>query len=316
MTGIIDSLKQEIKKNGPKRFDKFFEQVVGYYYANNSSIGAGGDFITAPEISQLFGEMIAVWIITKAAGLESFNLVELGAGNGTLMADILHVLSRYEAVFSKLARVSIVEISPYLQGKQQEKLQKYQPKCQWFADIAQVPDGDNIIIANEFFDALPVRQFRRHEGQLYEMFVDEAIKLIEMPSEYKLLEQADGVYEVSEKSQAVARQINEKLGNGQALIIDYGYFVKPLISTLQTVNAHQKVDLLYALGESDITYHVDFVAIAQQFAGRSINLMTQADFLIPLGIELRAHKLNLPDELTRLVSPKQMGELFKVMIVT
>jgi len=306
----------KIIKSGPLRLDRFFKAWTKHYYANCNPFGA-------PEISQLFGESIALWLIAATEQLASFNLVEIGAGRGILLNDILRLITQDKTTSSKLQASIIVENSPSLIKEQKKTLQNHQV-C-WVKNCELLPSGNNMIIANEFFDAIEPRQFTNKDGVILETYVNYADNKFEfsyIPIKSPLA--INGIYETSPAARKLCTTINKKLGNGQALIIDYGYFENPGISTLQCLANNKITPLFDKPFVADITYLVNFLELANCFIGRQVNLMTQKEFLIANKVDLLALKLiksgadpeNIIRDMTRLVSPEQMGELFKVMVVS
>jgi SAM-dependent MidA family methyltransferase len=312
------------------------------YYATRDPIGAGGDFTTAPEISQMFGEMIGLWLVQAWSDQgcpKNPRLVELGPGRGTLMADILRTAAVAPEFLADL-EVVMVEASPALQQVQADKLRGLG------ADIAWQPQFDDslgdrplFLVANEFFDALPVRQYVKTERGWCERMVtalDGELKfaLAPVPAPRPTIP-ADretapdgGVYETSPASTALIEDIARIIAakGGAALIIDYGYGEAAGFSeTLQAVSGHRFADALAEPGEDDISVHVDFAALAT--AGKRggavvFGPVTQGLFLANIGITERAEQLmkanpeNSRDLLTaieRLIGGDQMGALFKVL---
>ena len=316
------------------------------YYATRDPLGAGGDFTTAPEISQMFGEMIGLWLVQAWADQgcpKNPRLVELGPGRGTLMADILRTAAVAPEFLADL-EVVLIESSPVLQQAQAEKLRG--PNGVIGADISwqnQFDDslGDRplFLVANEFFDALPVRQYVKTERGWCERMVttlnDELVfALAPVPAPRAAIptsfEKAPdgGVYETSPAATALAEDIARIVANkgGAALIIDYGYGEAAGFSeTLQAVSGHRFADALAAPGEDDISAHVDFAALAQagKRGGASVfGPITQGMFLANIGIAERAEQLmqtnpaSARDLLTateRLIGNDQMGTLFKAL---
>ncbi len=316
------------------------------YYATRDPLGAGGDFTTAPEISQMFGEMIGLWLVQAWADQgcpKNPRLVELGPGRGTLMADILRTAAVAPEFLADL-EVVLIESSPVLQQAQAEKLRG--PNGVIGADISwqnQFDDslGDRplFLVANEFFDALPVRQYVKTERGWCERMVttlnDELVfALAPVPAPRAAIptsfEKAPdgGVYETSPAATALAEDIARIVANkgGAALIIDYGYGEAAGFSeTLQAVSGHRFADALAAPGEDDISAHVDFAALAQagKRGGSSVfGPITQGMFLANIGIAERAEQLmqtnpaSARDLLTateRLIGNDQMGTLFKAL---
>lgn len=312
-------LREEIAANGPMRLDDFFSRANAFYYGNQTPLGRDGDFITAPLVSQLFGEMIAFWIIENVKHLERFKLLELGPGNGQMMADVMRIIRKDVATNSKLEAIYLYEFSQALKEQQAAAVQD--PRLAWCESLASLEGDSYVVIANEFFDALPFRQFSF--GQVVqELFVGvQGSEFVPVWLESDELIDGAGIIEISDCSLQFASEIDRITKGGAVLIFDYGYFQRPGVSTLQALLRHQKVDPFAAAGRGDLTYHVDFVALAEQFVGRDVNLMTQAQFLLSMGIELRAGQLikggasplKIEQDLRRLLSGEQMGNLFKVM---
>jgi NADH dehydrogenase [ubiquinone] 1 alpha subcomplex assembly factor 7 len=317
------------------------------YYATRDPFGAGGDFTTAPEISQMFGEMAGLWLVQAWADQgapKNPRLVELGPGRGTLMADILRV-AQVAPEFVADLEVVLVEASPALQEIQAEKLRGLNNGIMC-ADISwqtqfddSLTDRPLFLVANEFFDALPLRQYVKTERGWCERMVtvrnDEltfALAPVPVPSSAIPADRAKapdgGVYEASPAGTALAEDIARIIAakGGAALMIDYGYGEAGGFSeTLQAVSGHRFADALTEPGEDDISAHVDFAALAQ--AGRRggaavFGPVTQGVFLANIGIVERAEQLmkTNPGEaqalLTateRLIGNEQMGRLFKVL---
>jgi NADH dehydrogenase [ubiquinone] 1 alpha subcomplex assembly factor 7 len=311
-----------IEADGPMPFDRYMSLCLGHpkfgYYMTRDPFGAAGDFTTAPEISQVFGEMIGVWCVNAWMNLgqpSPFALVELGPGRGTLMSDLLRA-AKASPEFSEAVEIHLVEMSPVLQKLQREKLAE---DVTWHTSIETIPNMPTLFVANEFFDALPVQQFEIHDGRCFERFVGVAdgklkLGLVAAPTR----EGPDGVYEVSPVSQAIAGEIQERLNacGGAALIVDYGHVQSAPGDTVQAMKAHQYCGVLDSPGEVDITAHVDFEKLGAGFS------LSQGKFLKAMGIEMRTEKLvaklqgeaqkNLIYATRRLIAPDQMGELFKV----
>lgn len=300
-------------------------RAVECYYAKGDVFGREGDFTTAPEISQLFGEMLGAWIVdawTKIGTPQSFALVEVGPGRGTLMADMLRVIEKVLPCFNALS-LHLVEQSAALKQKQQETLSVYNVK--WHDTLETLPtDTPLVVIGNEFLDALPIRQYEYKDDIWYERFIacgaDGQLfighKEVAEEMRSSLPQKGEGIYERSSAREKFVCDLAVRLKaqTGCALFIDYGHEVSAYGDTLQAVRAHQSVDVLKTLGEADVTSHVDFDALSRAIEGRAhiYALRQQGFFLRHLGIEYRAQKLGLEKECERLVAHDQMGKLFKV----
>ncbi len=313
----------------------------GYgYYATRSRIGAEGDFITAPQVSQMFGELLGAWIAEVWGQLGSpspFRLVELGPGDGTLMLDALRLLQRAPGLISAVD-LWLVEPSQPLRRRQAERLVAASPR---FVDaLAQVPDGAPLIlIANEVFDCLPARQLvRTDEGWaerrigldaggalIFGLAPPPSGALSELPPDAP----RGAIVEASPAQTALAAEIGARVAEdgGAALVIDYGRDAPGFGDTLQALARHARVDPLESAGAADLTMHVDFPSVvgAARAAGAATSaIVTQGGFLRSLGIRQRAEVLTCsrPDrrdtiarQLDRLTGPSQMGELFKVVSI-
>jgi SAM-dependent MidA family methyltransferase len=339
MTPLGRLIAEEIAATGPMRLDRFMALCLGHpeygYYTTGEPFGAAGDFITAPEISQMMGELIGLWAVQcwqDMGAPAAFTLVELGPGRGTLMADALRS-ARLVPPFVEAASVWLVETSPRLRQVQQQAV----PKARHAASLDQVPPGPMILLANEFFDALPIRQFHRRDGAWRERQVgitDDRLVWGLGPAAGDLPEDAPegAVLERCPGAEAVAATIGARLKaeGGAALIVDYG--AEPPAhgggDTLQALKNHEPVDPLAAHGLCDLTAHVDFTALASGLrasGARAAPLLTQGAFLSRLGIAARAEALARahPDRAEsfaaqhhRLTAPDQMGTLFKVLAAT
>lgn len=311
------------------------------YYATRPALGEAGDFLTAPLVSQMFGELIGLWALecwNRLGRPKPFRLVEMGPGDGTLVSDVLRVLRVSPEALAALD-LWLVERSGPLRARQAERLAAARPK--FVADLAEVPAGAPLIlIANELLDCLPARQFVRNESGWMERRVGLsehglAFGLVPAPQGFQPprgLEQAPlgVVVEVSPAQEALGREVGERLAadGGAALFIDYGRDRAEAGDTLQALYRHQKVDPLAAPGEADLTVHADFPAFLAAGAGAGAQawpILTQAEFLRRLGIEARAEALAAarPDRLDtlerqfhRLTHPDEMGTLFKAACLT
>ena len=314
------------------------------YYMKRDPLGARGDFITAPEISQMFGELIGLWMIAvwKLMGEpENLRVVELGPGRGTMMLDALRAAHAVPA-FRKAVLVHFVEISPALEEQQRRALADADIAVDWHQSLEQVAAGPAVILANEFFDALPIQQAVMCVDGWHERVVklDEAgrlafsnardpIPLFDLMLPERLREAEIGaVFEW--RADHVALEIGRRVArsNSAALVIDYGHTESAAGDTLQAVGAHSYADPLAAPGTVDLTAHVDFQALAQaaeSMGARAHGPVEQAVFLRNLGIDTRAaalHKAVAPDKAAeldaayaRLTGGERtgMGRLFKVI---
>lgn len=310
------------------------------YYRRANPLGAAGDFTTAPEISQLFGELIGAWLIDcwdQGGGPATVRLVELGPGRGTLMADILRI-GRHRPDWLAAVDLHLVEINPTLRAAQARTLSGYRPS--WHDTLSTVPDGPVLLVANEFFDALPVRQLVFWDGAWRERLVDwsEAAGfhyvLSTGPSSLSMLVpgglpvKQGSLYELSPSAIAAGAEIARRIASqgGAALIVDYGREQPALGDTLQAVRAHRMVSVLDEPGDADLSAHVDFAALRQVAAEAGAAVfgpVSQSSFLSRLGIGLRRERLravasarvaaSVDRAVARLIDPAMMGELFKVL---
>lgn len=327
----MDILLKQLKNKKQINIAEFMELVVPYYYQNNIAIGADGDFITAPEISQLFGEMIAIWIanhcITKS--IYEINLIEMGPGRGTLMYDILHTLHSLSATKDIVKGVYLLESSKKLRKIQAEKLQDFK-NINWIDDLAEVSNQNhpNIVIANEFFDCLPIRQFVKTKHGLHEIFIDfesdtPCFALKKTKQKLSLTLEEGEVYEICEDYKLYSDAITSLLkgSNSAGLIIDYGYVDRPIKGTLQALKKHKHHDILSDIGSCDLTALVNFSKLEELFKASAVNtkLHLQGGFLKAYGISERAHLLgskvgrDFQVDVKRLTDEDQMGNLFKVL---
>ena len=333
---IKQYIKSIISSNGYIKLDIFLSLVSSYYYSNNP-IGKKYDFITAPEISQMFGEIIGIYVVKNWLDniQQPFTLVELGPGNGTMMFDIIKTIQSYPQIYKAIEKISLIETSDFLRKKQKQKLcyfTEIADKITWHNHLLEINASDIFIIGNEFFDALPIKQFYLKKGKLYEVvitMVDNKLSFSLMPSYYpiSLLKdiKEDGFVEASPQREEYMKLIAKKLSNGigHGLVIDYGYIKFPNTSTLQAVKNHKKVSVLENVGQADITSLVDFNNLGNVLSqyNFSYEVITQGDFLKKWGIEIRAEKLKsleatsnkITKAVDRLTSPSEMGGLFKVL---
>ncbi|CAH1656411.1 SAM-dependent MidA family methyltransferase [Hyphomicrobiales bacterium] len=304
-TPLGRELKQLIALQGPISVEAFMAVCLGHprhgYYMTRDPLGAGGDFVTAPEISQMFGELLGLWAAETwrlMGAPEAIHLVELGPGRGTLMADAVRV-ARVVPGFREALSIHLVETSPVLRARQEATLAEAGDVV-WHASVDSLPDGPAIILANEFFDALPVRQFLRAERGWHERLVglndqgELTFGISAQPSPEITTEgPAGALLEVPRAGLAVAGEIAQRLvaQGGALLAIDYGHTRSGFGDTLQAVRAHRFVDVLATPGEADLTTHVDFALIGKvgRLAGAAQHgPTTQGEFLTALGISERA----------------------------
>jgi NADH dehydrogenase [ubiquinone] 1 alpha subcomplex assembly factor 7 len=338
-TPLARAIAQIIRDEGPMALDRYMALCLGHpehgYYTARDPFGETGDFITAPEASQIFGELIGVWCISVYRALAApprINLIELGPGRGRLMRDIIRA-ARVAPDFGRAVEIHFVETSPALRRAQADAVPR---ATAWHSRLDTVPEGPLILIANEFFDALPIRQFEFREGRWRERCVglteDGKLALGLFETARPLGPAAEGsILEVSPEREGVGLHIGRRLASnpGVALIIDYGHLRSGLGDTLQAIRNHRACGILDFPGESDLTAHVDFEPLAGALSKRGAvvhRVMTQREFLLAMGLEARAAALSRnisgPDRdmiaraVERLAGPAQMGNLFKVVAAT
>lgn len=339
MTPLTDILMRRIARTGPITVADYMTDCLLHpqhgYYATRDPLGAQGDFTTAPEITQMFGEMIGLWMAQvwmDQGAPERFILAELGPGRGTLMADLLRV-SRVVPGLAEAAQVHLVEASPTLRDVQRETLADYD--VAWCDTVADLPEGPLFLIANEFFDALPIRQFQRDEKGWRERqvaVIDGTLAFgLSAPAPIALLDHRLGdtlpghLVEVCPQAAPITEEIARRIAahGGAALIIDYGDW-HSRGDTLQAVRAHAYDAPLAHPGEADLTAHVDFEALALAAKGVQVAPMTpQGVFLERLGLTQRAQALAMKlggaaleahiAAHRRLTHPQEMGTLFKTL---
>lgn len=302
------------------------------YYATRDPFGTKGDFITAPEVSQMFGELIGLWLaqVWMDQGAGKVALVELGPGRGTLMADILRATKGVPG-FHDAITVYLVEASPVLRAAQTKALAGYAPT--FHDSLGDVPEGPMLLVANEFFDALPIRQFQMSEhGDWQERQIGaEGDALIWGLAPPAPLDTRDGftpgmILETCAPAEAIAQEVGRRVAQGgAALIVDYGDW-HSTGDTFQAITGHAFADPLEVPGEADLTAHVAFEPIARAADVAACALTTQGVFLERLGITARAQALAkglsgtaLDSHIAahrRLTHPSEMGTLFKVLALT
>jgi NADH dehydrogenase [ubiquinone] 1 alpha subcomplex assembly factor 7 len=318
VTPLAAELRAAIARDGPMRLDHWMAACNAAYYASRDPFGTAGDFVTAPEISQMFGEIIGGWVgdLWLRAGSPQVVLVELGPGRGTLIADALRVAKRLPG-FAEKVDLALVETSPVLRSAQAERVSAH-----WFDRLEAVPDDRPVIIlANEFFDSLPVRQFLGRGLERAVAATDTGFVAATLPGE--------GAGETCAEGEGVAAEIGRRLRaqGGAALIIDYGYSTARAGDSLQALRHHASADPFAAPGESDLTAHVDFAALANAAGDvRVSGPVTQGLWLTRLGIEARAAALKaratprqaaaIEAALVRLTAPTSMGGVFSAMALS
>ena len=335
------------KKNDLFTLDKFIEESLynkkyGYYMKKNP-FGKKGDFITAPNISILFSEMIAIWVISfweKLNCPKQFNLIELGAGNGEMMRVLVNTFNKFPQ-FQNSCKINILEKSKLLQQTQKANIKD--KKIKWLNNLNELNNLPCIFIANEFLDALPIKQFLKKEKKWHERYVkfteNKKLEYLDIPFDMQTFEEEiklkisykQKFIEYSPLATKYLKTIMNKikLNNGGILIIDYAYTDKEMRNTLQAVSKHKYCDVLKGFRNSDITYNLSFNLInkiIKKLGSYSSLSTTQKKFLTKLGILDRAEILskNMPFSkkadiyfrIKRLINESQMGNLFKVMFIT
>ncbi len=355
----IDSkIRSLIEEFGYIKIDEMMRQALtanaASYYQSKDSIGAEGDFITAPEISQLFGEVIGFWAINqweKIGKPDNFAIIELGGGQGNLMFNLMRAAKLAPKFNKAIKEIVFLEVNDHFKQKQALLLQNIEQKISWITQIDSLPNKPSIVISNEFFDAIPIKQYTKVRDQWYESVLscephDGKLKFDKIELHKTLAKQLsceyknarDGaVIEESPESLRIIRKIANHLVkfSGACLTIDYGYNIAPAMrnkrqftSTLQAIRKHQYVPIIDSLGTADLSAHVDFYALSnaalqQGIEREKLQISSQHNFLINNGITLRHQslktkiskedKLILAKQLNRLIDSKQMGELFKAI---
>jgi len=326
--------------------DKFinlslYDENNGYYMKKNP-FGKKGDFITSPNISRLFSEMIAIWVISFWKSLGSpkkFNLIELGAGNGEMMKDLVDSFQNFP-VFLNSCNFVIHEKSPFLVNIQKKKL--IGTRITWVSKISKLGNNPSIFIANEFFDSIAIRQFRKKKNSWFEKFVNlkekDNIFFYEKKINIKKIEKnlnfnisrGQTFIEYSELGFNYLRDISKliKKNTGGLLLFDYGYTEKKMKNTLKAVSNHKIANILTDKGNIDITHNINFnlfKRFVEKMGGLKNNLTSQRNFLLRMGIQQRAEilsrnlnfskKADIYFRFKRLTDENQMGNLFKVMLI-
>ena len=341
-------MKSNLKFFKKKKFfavDKFFQNILydkkNGYYATKQPFGEKGDFITAPNISNLFSEIIAIWMVSSWHVLgkpKNFNIIELGPGDGNLTRILLKVFKKFPK-FNRAKKIYLYEISNFLKNLQKKNIKNN--KVQWIKNFKNIKKGPVIFFGNEFFDAIPIKQFKIKNGLLFEKFytlnknnkIREIFKKaskqdISNINSYKSLKKLKFIefpkYGLEELKKIIKKIVQVK---GCLLLIDYGYLKPSNQNTLQSVMNHKKNNLLDNLGKADVTSHVNFKLLNEFFTKNNLKverIISQQKFLKNMGIIDRAELIgknmkfrdqaNMYMRLKRLLSPNLMGELFKVIL--
>ena len=341
MNNIINILK----KKKSIHLDKFinislYDKKFGYYMKNNP-FGKAGDFITSPSISNLFGEMLAVWCIAFWEHIGSPNkilLVELGPGDGTLCKDLLKSFKQFKNFYNSL-EINLLEISDKLKKIQKEKIKN--KKVKWIKKISEIKHGPVIFLGNEFFDSLPIKQIYKKKNIFLEKYValssnGKKIKFLHKRASNSLIRDLQALKLISigqtieypvealKLLEAIAKKINKF--DGGLLTFDYGYTIKKNKNTLQSVKKHKYSDVFFMPGHSDITSHINFKLFQKTLYKNNLDvkkIAEQSEFLKKIGILERANilskkmtfkeKANMFYRLKRLLDCREMGTLFKVL---
>jgi len=345
-TPLETEIRRRIATNGPISVAEYMTLCLSDpqhgYYTTRDPFGSRGDFITAPDVSQMFGELIGLWMAAvwrEMGSPKPVHIVELGPGRGTLMADALRAMKIVPGL-REATVVHLVEISPVLRARQEQALETGGVPVLWHASLDEVAEGRALIVANEFFDALPVHQAVKDtdgwherrvgvdaEGKLQFVLSPEPLADIASVLPPRLRHAPNGsIFEWrdSQMAHALGRRVAQ---GGAALVIDYGQAQSGFGDTLQAMRAHAYADPLHTPGELDLTAHIDFERLiedARAAGAATFGPLEQGEFLRRLGIEQRAAKLkanasraaaaDIDAALARLTgsAPKQMGALFKV----
>jgi SAM-dependent MidA family methyltransferase len=347
-----NTIRKIIREQKFIRVDEFFNiasiLTKDSYYKNKMPLGANGDFITAPEVSQMFGEIIAVYICDiwqRRFQASKINLVEFGPGRGLLIADILRATQNIPNFHTSID-IYLVDINPHLQELQKERLAKFKIKNIFFiSNISEIPEKSSILIANEFFDCFGPRQFIRNDNIWYEnviktdknddFYFDSIIlddsNIIARLAEYKNI-QSGSIIEINFAAEDLLTSFLDYMAQEivAGIIIDYGYFLPPRLrlsssykSSLQAMQNHKFCTIFDDIGNADLTSHIDFFALKKLLAKKdySVEVNSQKDFLLKFGIEIRHRQLVRlnPEKAEELnwqfdFLINKMGELFKLLV--
>ncbi len=352
MSRLKDRIIKRIKSEGPITVAEFMTLCLldptDGYYPTRDPLGSDGDFITAPEISQMFGEVLGLWALQSWIDLgrpDKIHLVELGPGRGIMMSDMLRS-AKLDQDFLSAVNIILIEASAALEAVQGKTLASASAPVSWIKDLSELPDGAAIIVANEFLDCLPIRQFIQNDpfagraGWHERMVVleDDQLRFGKSPLPISDTLQAalpngqadaktDDLIEVCPANAQILDQLKARFKQfpGRALFIDYGPDMTEFGDSLQALKRHEKVGVFSDPGNTDLTARVDFDAlrqIAKEIALDTTNIVTQSEFLSKIGIEVRAvalsrgnsdAKAKIARQLDRLMSADQMGTLFKAI---
>ncbi|MCP4184464.1 MAG: class I SAM-dependent methyltransferase [Hyphomicrobiales bacterium] len=355
---MTNNLKQEILRSiaitGPMPISQYMHLCNAHpqlgYYSTGNPVGKDGDFITAPEVSQMFGELIGLWGLQAWHTLncpDPVQIVELGPGRGTMINDIIRSIKTSQK-FSDATEIRLVETSPSMKSEQQLKLAEHSISIQWVENIEELPPIPAIFIANEFLDAIPFRQFVKtidgwrelcvglngdnqpENNQLAFVVGSSGLEENLLPPGHEN-EPIGAIFEHAPAREAISILIAQHINTqgGAALIIDYGHEISGFGDTFQAVQSHQPISTLTNPGHCDLTCHVDFQAISDvaiQNGLKAGSILTQQDFLLAMGLLERAGRLGhdksasvqqkIQQDVHRLVADDQMGKLFKVLCLT
>lgn len=348
-TQTTNFMVSHIERHGPITVAEYMSLALNHpvfgYYQTQEPLGAKGDFTTAPEISQLFGELIGIWCLKSWEALGEpgrFCLVELGPGHGTLMSDLLRAAGLRPG-FIAAADIHLIDASPFLRRKQLTTLRDV-ADITWHDNLSKLPKHPLILVANEFFDCLPVRQICRTDrgwrergvqtdraGNLDFVFLRVPAGDVRMLDKFEKSVSTGDIIEISPERYNLMHKLAEMIStqSGCGLFIDYGHTLTGFGDTLQAVQNHSYADVLSQPGKIDITAHVDFEALAdaaKEGGAKVYGPIPQSLFLKQMGIENRAQKLmantkprqaaSVQAGLERLIAHNQMGSLFKVMAIS
>lgn len=324
MQNALTVLKDKINKQGSISISEYMETCLydpkHGYYMTRDPFGKNGDFITAPEITQLFGEMLALWVMgvwKKLGSPNNFNFIECGPGRGTCMSDMLRTLKLISPECFAGAGVKLVEISPFLEKIQSDRLSKY--NVTWHKNIKEIDTSiPTILIGNELLDAFPIKQLMQETG---------TEKRITLKDDDLCFTEEGAVVERYEYMDDFLNHLNTNIKTGALLFIDYGYTNEGVDKesngdTLQAVKNHKFVDILSNSGEADITSHVNFSHVQKMLENENVSIVPLATFLINLGLPVRAADLiekqplrqnEVEQAVYRLLHANEMGGLFKVL---
>ncbi len=309
-------LQDQIKTKGCISVEHYIEQCLYHpaygYYMQQPAIGRGADFITAPALTNLFGQALAVWVVQtweKLGCPPKWCLAEGGAGHGTLMLDICMALQSMQPALLPCTKLAILEISPYMRAIQKETLRGYD--VHWCENTAQLPqDLPVVFFANELLDAFPVQQFCGSDE-----------RRIILENNAFAFDKNEDITEYPAQMLRFLESLRTKIA--AALFIDYGHFAEESHDTLQAVHKHQKVSIFHKPGHTDITAHVPFRQAAMAFPAAEKNLSHQADFLLKHGLAVLAEqslrkaapaeKESIENAVKRLLHPAEMGHTFKAL---